>query len=136
MMKKLLKRIQKLDHEKFGELLEKLTTLELNHLDEAGNTILHLAVKTFLEKERTLSKMGAETKEKTDYNQNSTSIIKKLVSKMSDWAINSVDGDGFTAMHYSFQSDNHDMSWAISGLNSIYFKTEQSVLGGLEELDQ
>jgi hypothetical protein len=70
------------------------------------------------------------------YTKTSAAIINMLVSKMSDWAMHSINNDGFTAMHYAFKSGNDNISWAICGLKKhLYFDENCNILGNLEDND-
>jgi ankyrin repeat protein len=133
MSKQLLKQITALNIEKTKDLLENFTTVELNNLDKDGNTILHLAIKVFLEKEKNLSNINKAGW--ISYTKTSATIINSIVSKMSDWAIHSINNDGFTAMHYAFKSGNDNISWAICGLNPPHFDKNCNILGNLEDND-
>ena len=133
MSKQLLKQITALNIEKTKDLLENFTTVELNKLDKDGNTILHLARKVFLEKEKNLSNMSKA--DLISYTKTSAAIINNLVSKMSDWAIHSMNNDGFTAMHYAFKSGNDNISWAICELKPPHFDKNCNILGNLEDND-
>ncbi len=130
MLEHLLEQIKALNIEETKNLLEDFGILEFNVLDEENNTILHLAIKAFLEQEKNSSDIRQEGW--IEYCESSTLIVKKLVSKMSDRAINQVDIDGFTAMYYASKSDNYNIPWTICGRDFSYFEKDSNILGDLE----
>ena len=65
MLEHLLEQIKALNIEETKNLLEDFGILEFNVLDEENNTILHLAIKAFLEQEKNVFNAPFHTRSST-----------------------------------------------------------------------
>ena len=123
----LIEKIKILDARNVKELAGTLSTGEFNTLDEDGRTALHIVVQTLLEEERNSSKeMKQNISQLNLYYKNAKTIIDILICKMSDWAINLTDKEGFTALNYASLTNISEISWAILGKTPACIKSEHA----------
>lgn len=121
----LIEKIKILDAPNVKELAGTLSTTELNTLDEDGRTALHIVVQTLLEKERNFSKTMKQNVNQLNLTyKDAKTIIDILICKMSDWAINLTDKEGFTALNYASLTNISEISWAILGQAAAYIEPE------------